>query len=316
MQNKTGFEKLKFIKLRYSKIFLLWSICQFILHPGNAQQADNASTINTLLWKISGKGLTRPSYLFGTCHLICEEDAQKLLTDGVKRAISSCDEMVFEINIGNAAEMVVSTLKYSKMNGDTTLNMLLGKGELDTVNNYFEKHADLGFPRNFVLTYKPCIVQSVINKGLLSCKTYSKMEEELQWVGVIYQKRISGLSSFKEQAGYMDSIPYRQQAKDLLRAIDKLNNLTADNNDYMKTLSLYKQQKSAELDKILKSSGDDRFTKIIGEARNRLWMPRLEEKLKDGSLFVAVGFAHLFGDAGLIQLLRDKGYTVEGVKNI
>jgi uncharacterized protein len=30
---------------------------------------------NTLLWKISGNGLKKPSYLFGTIHMLCEDDA-------------------------------------------------------------------------------------------------------------------------------------------------------------------------------------------------------------------------------------------------
>src|ERR1043165_6424477 len=37
---------------------------------------------NTLLWQISGNGLRQPSYLFGTIHMLCKDDA--VLSDRVK----------------------------------------------------------------------------------------------------------------------------------------------------------------------------------------------------------------------------------------
>ncbi len=35
-----------------------------------------AKSSNTLLWQISGKGLKEPSYLYGTMHIVCAEDAK------------------------------------------------------------------------------------------------------------------------------------------------------------------------------------------------------------------------------------------------
>jgi uncharacterized protein YbaP (TraB family) len=49
---------------------------------------------NTLLWEISGNGLKKPSYLFGTIHLICSGDA--VLSDSLKNAIQSSDVVYFE----------------------------------------------------------------------------------------------------------------------------------------------------------------------------------------------------------------------------
>jgi hypothetical protein len=36
--------------------------------------AANGEIENSLLWKVSGNGLSRPSYIFGTIHQICEDD--------------------------------------------------------------------------------------------------------------------------------------------------------------------------------------------------------------------------------------------------
>ena len=40
---------------------------------------------NTLLWRISGKGIAKPSYLFGTMHMLCADDIQ--LSDSLTNAI-------------------------------------------------------------------------------------------------------------------------------------------------------------------------------------------------------------------------------------
>jgi len=48
-------------------------------------QKTSVPEANTLLWKISGKNLTRPSYIFGTMHMICANDIE--LSDSLRNAI-------------------------------------------------------------------------------------------------------------------------------------------------------------------------------------------------------------------------------------
>jgi uncharacterized protein YbaP (TraB family) len=44
--------------------------------------------------------------------------------------------------------------------------------------------------------------------------------------------------------------------------------------------------------------------------RNRLMAERLQPYLQEGNVFVAVGALHLPGEAGLLNLLQQRGYTV------
>ena len=48
--------------------------------------------------------------------------------------------------------------------------------------------------------------------------------------------------------------------------------------------------------------------------RNELWCERLGLWLGDGGMFVAVGAFHMFGERGLVELLRRRGYRVERVR--
>lgn len=45
--------------------------------------------------------------------------------------------------------------------------------------------------------------------------------------------------------------------------------------------------------------------------RNRRWLPQIERYLTDGGAFIAVGLGHLLGDAGLLAMLDQAGYTAE-----
>ena len=79
---------------------------------------------NTLLWKISGNGLSKPSYLYGTIHMLCADDAG--LSDQMKTIIRKVDNIYFEVDIDNLMEMF-GVIGKMKMKGDTTLQDLLSK---------------------------------------------------------------------------------------------------------------------------------------------------------------------------------------------
>src|SRR5215213_8873292 len=103
---------------------------------GCAQKtAEKNTNNNTLLWKISGNGLEKPSYLFGTIHMLCAEDA--VLSKNMKNAIRECDEIYFEVDMDNMFEMLGAMGKM-KMNGDTTLKDLLTQKDYKKVKDYFE----------------------------------------------------------------------------------------------------------------------------------------------------------------------------------
>lgn len=276
----------------------------------------NAQVVNTLLFKISGNGLTKPSYLFATNHLICKKDADGLIGDAVKQAIKSVDEICFEVDLSNSAQMMIAQTKYNNMIDDTTLNQLLTSKEMDTVNNYYLKHPEIGIPKQVISRLKPMIFNSLISQALLPCpKEVSNMEDIILELGKENDKKLTGISSYKEQAGFMDSISYKDQAKELVNKIRLLSNLTEEKNYYLKTLKLYIAQDVVKLDSVLRNGASDRVAKIWGEERNNLWIPRFKQRMGTQSLFIAVGFAHLFGPEGLINLLKKSGYIVEGIQN-
>src|SRR6185295_9427100 len=79
-------------------------------------QEKNKKEFNTLLWEITGNGLPRPSYLFGTIHMICSDEA--LLSDSLKTAIGNSDAVYFEVDMDNLFEML-GVMRKMKMRNDT-----------------------------------------------------------------------------------------------------------------------------------------------------------------------------------------------------
>lgn len=54
-------------------------------------------------------------------------------------------------------------------------------------------------------------------------------------------------------------------------------------------------------------------TSVIVDARNQLWLPRIEKMALEKPTFFAVGAGHLGGKNGIIMLLRKQGYIVEPI---
>ncbi len=94
-----------------------------LLTYGQAPQ-KTAAVNNTLLWRISGKNLAKPSYLFGTMHMLCADDIQ--LSDSLVNAIENADNVYLELDMDNLFEMM-SAMTKMKMRNDTTLADLLTK---------------------------------------------------------------------------------------------------------------------------------------------------------------------------------------------
>lgn len=84
---------------------------------------------------------------------------------------------------------------------------------------------------------------------------------------------------------------------------------------YNKMLTFYKEQ---NLDSLLKMTLEDDLMKKLEDkaltGRNKDWIPKIEKIVNDKPAFIAVGAAHLPGETGVINLLREQGYTVNPLK--
>ncbi|MBS1600073.1 MAG: TraB/GumN family protein [Bacteroidetes bacterium] len=266
---------------------------------------------NTLLWKIAGKDIKKPSYLFGTMHILCAEDA--VLSDSLKAVIHNCEDIYFEIDLGDFSGML-NSMKYMRMNDSKKLSDLLSEQDYNKVKSYFENHGGAVLPFSMLERFKPLLISSLIEENDLDCKTTNGMELVIMKEARSDQKKINGLETAEFQAGLFDSIPYEKQARDLVNYIDSVaiyKKMTKD------LAAVYHNQDLGKIEE-LTVTGDatiSNYLDLLLYGRNRKWVTILDSLVQKKSLLIAVGAGHLPGEQGVINLLRKKGYEVTPVKN-
>ncbi len=266
---------------------------------------------NTLLWKISGNGLSRSCYLYGTMHVLCAEDAT--VSDSLKLAIRYADEIYFELDMDNMGEML-GAMKFLRMNDGKKLSELLTKEEYARVEAYFKQHS-VPLPLAMMNRFKPYFISSLIGEQMMSCEQKNGMEELIMRESRQYRKEIKGLETSEFQASIFDSIPYEKQAKDLVSYIDSIDSYKQVT---MEMVDVYRQQNLERMDSLMHKSdpGMDEYMDILLYGRNRHWVEKMPEIMKGKCILFAVGAGHLPGEQGVINLLRKKGYKVTPMKNI
>jgi uncharacterized protein YbaP (TraB family) len=290
---------------------LLLGLCTL---AGCAQtQEKTAPNDNTLLWKISGNGLTKPSYLYGTIHMLCADDA--LLSDNLKKVIRKSDEVYFEVDLDNLVEML-GVLSKMKMSGDSTLQDLLSKTDYQKVKEYFETKGSM-LPFSTLETFKPIVALSTLQEGSMGCDATAMMEQVIMKEAKESNKKIKGLETMAYQAGVLDSIPYKLQAQQLVRYIENAGKNNDEDAEMNALMDAYKSQDLKKLEQLMMKTdmGIGNFTEVLLYKRNRNWIAKLKDLLPEKTLLVAVGAGHLPGEQGVINLLRKAGYTVTPVEN-
>ncbi len=268
-------------------------------------QKDN----KTLLWEISGNGLSQPSFLFGTFHLLCKEDIN--FSKQLLQAIKTSNEMYMELDMDDPSTLL-SGMLFMNMKDGKKLEDLYSPEEFQRVQKYF---ADtLHAPLMLFQKTKPYFLVALLYPGMMNCSSPAGVEEELLKIAKENKKEIQGLETMQFQASVFDSIPYEWQAKELLKNIDSFSVYKKEFDDMV---DLYKDQNLDSMQAMLLKSefGSDKYEDLLLKNRNRNWVAQLKKIMKKESVFVAVGAGHLTGDDGLINLMRKEGYKVEPLVN-
>jgi len=291
-----------------------WSAGLLLSLVSLAAMAQDDKENNTLLWKISGNGIEKPSYLFGTIHMLCADDA--VLSSNMQKAIRNCDEVYFEVDMDNLFEML-GAMNKMKMKGDTTLKDLVSEDDYKMVKKYFETKSSM-LPFSVLETYKPMLAASTLEQGSLPCDNTAMMEQVIMEEAKENKKKIKGLETMSFQAGVLDSIPYKLQAEQLVSCIDGIKKGDGKEDQQLKEMfDAYKKQDLKKLEELMveTDAGMAGFTDIMLYHRNQNWVAKLKTLLTDKGLLIAVGAGHLPGEKGVINLLRKEGYKVTPVEN-
>jgi uncharacterized protein YbaP (TraB family) len=258
----------------------------------------------SVLWEISGKGLEKPSYLFGTYHI-----ASITLLDSFPRLMriaENCDFAVFESggsHIGDIPAPTEST--------QPPLDSLFTPGEYAIVDSFFtaSPHGSIRPHNKDADLWSMLQVALTVQEGGKNIQ-YDPFDHLLMQKMRELNKPIFQLDDPEEVDNLVNGLGYRNIARMLVTVINEKAALKNHVPAEAVALALY----SETLRNPLKLDQD--VDKELGNAtidRNAHWLPKIENKMREGNCLIAIGFKHLQYKTGLIQLLKNQGYSLKPV---
>ena len=271
-----------------------------------------------LLWKVSGNGLGRPTYIMGTYHFAPASMIEKI--PGMEQAFEGCDVVVGEINkeemMNQDAQMKMGMAMMAPP--DSTLDKLFSPADYAIVESVFNKYfSNMGVKLSQMNMLKPGAI-SVQMQAMQAVKHFPNFNEN-ELIDMAVQTRANemgrpsiGLETINEQIDLLFNGSLTKQAEGLLEACKKDELFTVQSSALVEA---YMAQDLAKIESIMTDpelGGDDAeaMDALIYD-RNRSWVQKLVKMMPERAALVCVGAGHLPGNQGLLQLLRDRGYTVE-----
>lgn len=274
-----------------------------------------------LLWKISGNGQEKPSYILGTHHLAPLSIKDSIA--GLPQAVDGTTQVYGEVVMTEMAspETMQSMQQMMTIAGDTTLQMLFTPEQYEVVSKAVKENlmADVAMFGK----YKPAVLTQQLT--LLLCMKHlggfnpqEQLDTYFQQQAMQSGKKVGGLESIQSQ---MD-ILFKDQS--LQRQANLLYCLVSDIDKAMdQTKRLNNAYKAQNLDEVLKLTEERDGTscdpqpgemEALLDNRNKAWIDKMPTIMKDAPTLFVVGAAHLPGTNGVLNLLKEKGYTVEPMK--
>ena len=286
------------------KLFLIAVIfSSFYFNNVYAQKEDKS-----LLYEISGNGISQPSYLYGTIHIICKDDF--VMTDATKQKFGTSQQVYLEIDMDDPSMM--SDMQKSMMITDgSTLKTLMSETDYQKVSKFFKDTLKTNL--DMLIKMKPFVASMMTLPKMMSCPTQS-YEETFMKMAKEQQKEILGLETINDQFDALDKMGMKKQADLMLvQMVEKweegkgtLKNMIKDYKNQDVDLLLEDMMKSKTM--------DSEFEKDLLQNRNNNWIPKIAKIAVEKPTFFAVGAGHLGGEKGVISLLRKQGFTVKAVK--
>ena len=285
-------------------IAIAFTACKTTKSAVASNKAPNLD--KSLLWKIEGNGI-KPSYLFGTIHMIAQNDF--FMNQPTKDAFSEMEQVVLELDMDDP-NMQMEMFSHAAMKDGMTLDKLVTAEEYKQVDDFMK--ASLGGGLEMFKSWQPMLLSGILATKFIEGPPASYEGSFVQMAGES-NKEILGLETVAEQLGAMGNITYEDQAKMLMESI---NDMDEAKKIFATLVETYKNQDVTGLQKMMiDQSGGVDFASALLDSRNENWIPKIGNFAKDKSTFFAVGSGHLGGVKGVINLLRKAGYKVTSVKN-
>ncbi|MBC7849183.1 MAG: TraB/GumN family protein [Chitinophagaceae bacterium] len=263
---------------------------------------DSKPQYNSLLWKISGRDLKVPSYIYGTMHLMDKRLFN--FPDSLYHFIETAEGYAAELDANEMSHEIVNEIKKRDDNDDLIINLLdveelkPYKKQLESVFRKKMNAISVGDLRQQKSVAEGKLLRQGEMPTIMDVFLFNVARKQGKWVG--------GIEDFADQLKVED---------EKAALISLIEGSIGDPKEYKKMIEwMIKTYIAQDLDAI------DRGNEVWQGAdlrslnkRNLKMARRMDSIMTIRSCFFAVGAAHIPGDSGVVKLLREKGFTVEPV---
>lgn len=275
-------------------IFLL-----LFLLPAQSQKFPSS-----LLWKISGNGLAKPSYLYGTMHLTDERLFE--LGDSLYNAIEQTEGFAIEVNPEELSSLMIDQIN-KKLNDGRLLKDMIDDSRFKQYRNVlskkFNKPADKITSQDILMEKNRWINESYKEGKMstaLDAYLYDIARRQGKWTG--------GIEDLSDQSGLLNELIDEND-------IEWIASEGGDKRSALYMEAMIQFYLNADLNSIdsITNFKDSAYIEALITRRNIKMARRMDSLSSLRSMTFAVGAAHLPGKMGVIQLLRNKGFIVDPV---
>ncbi len=256
---------------------------------------------NSLIWKINHKENNHESFLLGTMHV---KDARAFTRwDDMLHCIDNTQIFATEFNLEEAE--LQAGVNSMDLPPNLTLSKLLGEKKYKKIKKIIYKsfQIDISFFNNSL----PILVQNILTEKVLFEDQQQALDHALSAYAKQNNKVMLGVETFQDQLDILSKIPINYQLKQLKDTVKNISNFRAE----IKYLAdLYQEENIRKLYKSTKKSAG-KLRNLMLYDRNFKMADKMGDLMLENSCTFAVGAAHLWGEKGIIKLIKDKGFRIK-----
>lgn len=281
-----------------------------------------------LLYKISGKGLRKPSYIIGTYHLAPVSFVDSI--PGLRGALAESEQVYGEIETADmtSPENIAKMQQAMMLPEGKTLTELLTPEQMQKLNATMKELLGVDMSNPMVAQQmNKMLPQALVTQltVIMYLKKHSgfnptqSFDDYFQQQAVAQGKPVGGFETmdFQLQALF-GSISIERQIELLMCFLNnrEWEELQVDNiveAFFAQDLNRIEAAMDEKQDNSCDATDEENELLIYG--RNATWLKKMPEIMQQKSTFFAVGAAHLAGERGVLAGLRNAGYLVEGINH-
>ena len=269
-----------------------------------SQAQKDAKLENSILWKIEHPELKEPSYLLGTLHFMCEEDfviPKKVLT-----TLDNIDALVLEVNLSDPEEM---NIIQASMTTSKKISEELSESQFRDLDELVQKV--LKTPLMSFNDYGLSMLHFSMIYKMLPCEPtqIKSFETELMQLAT---KNSTPIYSLEKASAQLEFI---KKASPTDYIFDQLMPFDSYKKDFNDAIQAYKNEDITKAVNLITKDTymNENAIKYMQIERNKNWVEKMPQMMKERRNLFCVGAAHLTNEYGIIHLLRQKGYTITPV---